>query len=258
MGKLEGQTVLVTGAGTGIGRSTALQLAREGATAILAGRREEPLRKVETEIVQVGGNAWHRSTDMEDEDSISALAEEALRKHGRVDTVVHNAGHSSRVRSVRYISQEEWDSVLAVNVTGPMLLTQKLLPAMLEGGGGTVILVSSMAALRPGPMAGTAYGTAKAAARNYMAGLAAELRQKGIRATTIFPGEVDTPILENRPLPPTDEQKAGMMQAEDIAEAVLLAATLPPRTVIEELTIMPTRLRDYSADIAASKKMGAP
>jgi NADP-dependent 3-hydroxy acid dehydrogenase YdfG len=129
---------------------------------------------------------------------------------------------------------------------------------MLEGGGGTVILVSSMAALRPGPMAGTAYGTAKAAARNYMAGLAAELRQKGIRATTIFPGEVDTPILENRPLPPTDEQKAGMMQAEDIAEAVLLAATLPPRTVIEELTIMPTRLRDYSADIAASKKMGAP
>ena len=116
----------------------------------------------------------------------------------------------------------------------------------------------SMAAIRPGVMAGTAYGAAKAASRNYIMGLGAELRQLGIRATSVLPGEVDTPILDNRPRPPSEEERAGMMASEDIAEAILAAAALPERTVIEEMTLMPTRLRDYSADIAAARTLGAP
>ena len=255
--KLENQVVLITGGGTGIGRCAAHLFAREGATVIVSGRREAPLAEVVGEIEAEGGACWHYSADMEDADSVRALAAVALERHGRVDVVVHNAGHSSKVRSVRWIGEEEWNSVLAVNVTGPMLLTQERLPAMLEAGAGTVILVSSMAALRAGPMAGTAYSTAKAAARNYMASLLAELRQKGIRATTLFPGEVDTPILDKRPRPPTAEERVNMMLPEDIAEAILLAATLPQRTVIEEMTLMPTRLRDYSGDIAAAKRVGA-
>ncbi|MDX1385250.1 MAG: SDR family oxidoreductase, partial [Thermoanaerobaculia bacterium] len=248
MGELEGSVALVTGAGTGIGRETTRLLAAAGAEVVLAGRREAPLAAVTAAVTEAGGRAWYRSADMEDASSVEALAAACLERHGRVDILVHNAGHSSKVRSARWISDDEWSSVLAVNVTGPMILTRALLPAMLEAGAGTVIMVSSMAALRPGVMAGTAYGTAKAAARNYMAGLAAELRQKGIRATTVMPGEVDTPILDNRPLPPSEEQRAGMMQAEDVARAILLAATLPQRTVIEEMTMMPTRLRDFSAD----------
>jgi len=89
-------------------------------------------------------------------------------------------------------------------------------------------------------------------------GLGAELRQLGIRATSVLPGEVDTPILDNRPRPPSEEERAGMMMAEDIAEAILAAAALPERTVIEEMTLMPTKLRDYSADIAAARTLGAP
>jgi NADP-dependent 3-hydroxy acid dehydrogenase YdfG len=258
MGSLKGQVALVTGGGTGIGRATALRLAAEGATVVVSARRAEPLAEVVAEIEAGGGTAWHEVADMEDPASVAALAAACLARHGKVDLVVHNAGHSSRVRSARWIGEEEWESVLAVNVTGPMLLTRALLPAMLEAGEGTVILVASMAALRPGPMAGIAYGAAKAAARNYMAGLSAELRQKGIRCTTIFPGEVDTPILENRPLPPSAEERATMMRSEDIADAILMAALLPARTVAEEITLMPTRLRDYSADIAAAKRLGEP
>ncbi len=258
MSDLSSQTVLITGAGTGIGRCAALQFGAAGATVVLAGRRQAPLDSVASEIEAAGGEAWAQSTDMEDPASVKALAQACLERHGVVHTVVHNAGHSSKVRSVRYIDEDEWNSVLAVNVTGPMVLTRELLPAMLEDGGGTVILVSSMAALRPGPMAGTAYGAAKAAAKNYMSGLAAELRQQGVRATTILPGEVDTPILDNRPLVPSAEQRAGMMMPEDVADAIFLAASLPHRTMIEDLTIMPTRLRDMSADVAAAKKLGAP
>ncbi len=258
MGRLEGRTALVTGGGTGIGRATALRFALEGASVVVSGRRLEPLEAVVSEIEAAGGSAWARSADMEDPEAVQGLAAAVLDRHPTVDILVHNAGHSSRVRSTRYISRQEWDSVIAVNATGPAMLTRALLPAMLDHGGATVIMVSSVAAIRPGVMAGTAYGAAKAASRNYVMGLGAELRQLGIRATSVLPGEVDTPILDHRPRPPSDEERAGMMAADDIAEAILTAAALPERTVIEEMVLMPTKLRDYSADIAAARTLGGP
>lgn len=253
--RLEGKVALVTGGGTGIGRCAALAFVADGAAVAISGRRLDPLVEVAGEVEAAGGTILPVQADMEDPAGVESLAKQVLERFGRVDILVHNAGHSSRVRSTRYISQEEWDSVIAVNATGPAMLTKALLPAMLDAGAGTVIMISSMAALRPGPMAGTAYSTAKAAARAYTTGLLAELRQKGIRATTILPGEVATPILDKRPRPPTEEERAGMMMPEDIADAILLVACLPQRTVIEEMTMMPTRLRDMSADIAASKNL---
>ena len=83
-------------------------------------------------------------------------------------------------------------------------------------------------------------------------------RHQGIRATVIMPAEVDTPILDGRPLPPGPEARATMMQPEDVARAVLLAVTLPPRTVIEEMVISPTRLRDVAPDLAVAREFGRP
>ena len=258
MGKLDGKVALITGAGSGIGRSTAVMFAAAGAELVIAGRRQAPLDEVVAEIRSTGGKISAKSADMEDQASVEALATYALEQHGRIDILVNNAGHSSKVRSVRWISREEFDSVYAVNVAGPAQLTKLLLPPMLEHGEGTVILVSSVAALHSGLLGGVAYGPAKAAAKLYMDNLRGELRQQGIRATTIYPAEVDTPILNNRPLVPNAAARSTMMHPEDIAAGILFAATLPPRTMIDDMTFTPTIQRDTSEEVAVARRAGAP
>ena len=258
MGKLDGKVALITGAGSGIGRSAAGMFAAEGAELVIAGRRQAPLDEVVAEITAAGGKITAQSADMEDQASVEALAAYALAQHGRIDILVNNAGHSSKVRSTRWISREEFDSVYAVNVAGPAQLTKLLLPPMLEHGEGTVIMVSSVAALHSGLLGGVAYGPAKAAAKLYMDNLRGELRQQGIRATTIYPAEVNTPILNNRPLVPDEEARSTMMLPEDIAAGILFAATLPPRTMIDDMTFTPTMQRDTSEDIEVARHAGAP
>src|SRR5207245_2432975 len=154
--------------------------------------------------------------------------------------------------------QDEWDAVLGVNTTGVYALTQTVLPSMLERGAGTVVTVASLAALRPGGLAGVAYGVAKAGARAMMQALHAELRNRGIRATTIIPAEVDTPILDKRPLVPGEKERSTMMQADDVARAILLCCTMHQRTVLEEIVMSPTFQRDTSKDVAAGYAAGAP
>ena len=141
MGKLDGKVALIMGAGTGIGRSTAILFAAEGAELVIAGRRQAPLDEVVSEITSAGGKITAKSADMEDQASVEALAAYALEKHSRVDILINNAGHSSKVRSVRWISREELDSVYAVNVAGPAQLTKLLLPsgARLDRGASTFI-----------------------------------------------------------------------------------------------------------------------
>jgi len=258
MGALDGQVAIMTGGGSGIGRAAALMLAAEGAQVVVAGRRKAPIEEVAAEIGRAGGRAAARVCDVEKAAEARGLAEWTVAQCGRVDILVNNAGHSSRARNVRWVGQEEWDSVLAVNLTGVYALTQAVLPGMIERGGGTIITVSSLAALKPGLIGGAPYGAAKAGVRNLMGHVHTVLRDKGIRATTIMPAEVDTPILDNRPLRPDAQARATMMQAEDVARAILLCATLPPRTVIEEIVMSPTILRDQSADIRTARDEGAP
>jgi NADP-dependent 3-hydroxy acid dehydrogenase YdfG len=258
MGKLDGQVAIVTGAGSGIGRATARMLAAEGARVVVAGRRKPPLDAVVTEIEKAGGSAAAREVDVADPEQAVGLVRWTLEQCGRVDVLVNNAGHSSRVRNIRWVGKEEWDSVLAVNLSGVYVLTQAVLPGMIERGAGTIVTVGSVAAIRPGLIGGAPYGAAKAAVLNLMGHIHTVLREKGIRATTIMPAEVDTPILANRPLPPDATARATMMQPEDVAEAVLLCVTLPRRTVIEQIVMSPTIPRDQSADIDAARRAGEP
>jgi len=258
MGKLDGQVAIVTGAGSGIGRATARMLAAEGAQVIVAGRRKPPLDAVAIEIEKAGGSAAARQADVADPEQAIGLARWTLDRCGRVDVLVNNAGHSSKVRNIRWVGKEEWDTVLAVNLTGVYVLTQAVLPGMIERGGGSIVTVGSVAAIRPGLIGGAPYGAAKAAVLNLMGHIHTVLREKGIRATTIMPAEVDTPILANRPLPPDAKARAAMMQPEDVAAAVLLCVTLPRRTVIEEIVMSPTIPRDQSADIDAARRLGEP
>jgi NADP-dependent 3-hydroxy acid dehydrogenase YdfG len=258
MRRLGGKVALVTGGGTGIGKATAELLAGEGAQVVVAGRRKPPLEAVVAGIARAGGKAWARSADIERRDESEDLVRWTMAEVGPVDILVNNAGHASRVRNVRWVDQEEWDSVVAVNLTAVYVLTQAVLEGMLERGGGTIVTVTSLAAARPGLLSGAPYGAAKAGARNLMSYLHNTFRNQGIRATTILPAEVDTPILDKRPRPPDDKERASMMQAEDVARAILLCCTLPPRTVIEEIVMSPTVLRDHSQDIEFNRRVGAP
>ncbi|MDX3630854.1 SDR family oxidoreductase [Streptomyces europaeiscabiei] len=257
-GSLEGKTALVTGAGTGIGRETALMLAEEGATVVLVGRRQHILDEVAAVIEDAGGTALTHSTHVENAEEVRELVDWTREAAGPVDILVNNAGGASRVVDVRWIGEDEWNAVMGVNLTAVYLLTRAVLPDMLERGGGSIITISSLAAIRPTLLGGAPYGAAKAGVRNFMTYLHNTFRNDLVRATRILPGEVNTPILDSRAAPPSEEQRAAMVQPEDVARAVLLCATLPQRTVVEELIIAPTLLRDTSADVEASRWIGAP
>ena len=258
MGLLDGKLAIITGAGTGMGRATAALLAAEGATVVLVGRREVVLREVEAEIIADGGSAVARAVDITSKEDVDALLEWVHGNLGPVDILVNNAGSSSKVLNVRWISQQEWNDVLDVNLNAVYLLSQAVLPDMLSRKTGTIITVSSLAAVNPNLLGGAAYGAAKAAVRNFMTYLHNTFRNDGLRAVTILPGETATPILDNRARPPRTEERDAMVQPEDVARAIHLVATLPQRTVVQELVIAPTVQRDTSGDIEISRWAGAP
>lgn len=255
---LKDAITIVTGAGSGIGRATALSFAAAGASVVLAGRREAPLLETQQAIESQGGTAWVRSVDLEDGDAAAALGQWALDEFGHVDVLVNNAGHSTRVRSLRYIDPEDFASVFKVNVDAVYRLTQSLLESMVQRGSGTVVSVSSMAALGPNLLGGIAYGAAKSAEGALMKGMNAELRKFGIRACTIYPGEVSTAVLDDRPAPPSAQARETLMQAEDVAAAIMLCVSLPARTLIEQIVMTPTLPRDLTAELAVAAELGRP
>ena len=257
MDSLKGKSVILTGAGSGIGRVTAKMLGELGANVFVVGRRENLLKESVKEIEAAGGKGAYLSADLEDGDSAANVAKEAIKAFGNIQYLVNNAGHSSKVRSMRYVEKDDWQSVFNVNVEGVYRLTQAILPNMIENGGGTVVTISSMAAINPGLMGGVPYSSAKAAVAAMMTAMRQELREHGIRSCTIYPAEVDTPILDNRPLPPDEQARSTMMQPEDIAETILLCMRMPHRTIIQDLIVSPTIQIDVSEDMKIAKTLGS-
>jgi len=255
---LKDQVALVTGGGSGIGRSTALMLAAEGARVVVMGRRLEPLQEVAAEIRATGGEAHARQADLQSREQLLALVQWTEATVGRVNILVNNAGLTSRVRNIRWIEPDDWESAIAVNLTAVYTLIQAVLPGMLAAGRGTLVTVSSLAAVRPNLLGGAPYGAAKAAVRNLMGFMHATFRNSNIRSTTILPGEVNTPIMDTRVRPPSAAERAAMVAPDDVARAILLACTLPQGTTIEELVISPTLARDQGPDVEISRWLGAP
>jgi NAD(P)-dependent dehydrogenase (short-subunit alcohol dehydrogenase family) len=244
MARLRGQVAVVTGAGTGIGRATAVALAREGARVVAVGRRRESLGETIAALDGDADGSVAATADITDEDAVQRLAADVVERWGRIDLLVNNAGLNVPRRDLAGLSVANWHAVLQVNLTGTFLMTHAVLPVMREQRSGTVINVSSIAGLRARGFTGPAYNAAKAGVNSLTESVNLAERQHGIRACAVCPGEVSTPILERRPIPPTADVRALMLQPEDVADSVVFVATLPPRATVELLSLYPTVHRD--------------
>ena len=254
--KKQKKVIMITGAAKRIGKEIILRLPIEEYNFVVHfNRSKKEAKTLVRQIKDKGGDAKSIQFNLSNTKSIEKFCKSCEALYGRVDILINNAGHSSRVRSVKYVDPDEFQSVFRVNVEGLYRITQAAVRDMLLRQEGTVITVSSMAAITPGLLGGLPYGAAKAASFNMMRSINAELRAEGIRACTILPGEVDTPILDNRPLPPDAEARETMMQAEDVAAAILLCASMPQRTLIEEMTMLPTQPRIVSCDMKAAREI---
>ena len=248
---LEDKVCIVTGGGSGIGRGAALLMAQNGAQIALVGRTASKVEAVKAEIEDAGGTALSFTFDVSDYEAAQQMANDVIAAFGRIDVLVNNAGHSSKNRRLLNMTPEEIRQVVDSNLIGTIFCTQAVVPFMLEAKSGTIINVSSVAAIQPGPFSGLAYGAAKAAVNNFTQFLNADLVNTGVRASVIMPGEINTPILNLRPVPPSAEARATMAAVEDTSELINLIASLPQRANIPEVIIRPTMQRDVSKEIVS-------
>jgi NADP-dependent 3-hydroxy acid dehydrogenase YdfG len=240
---------IVTGGGSGIGRALCRLLGSAGARVVVVGRTAAKVEAVAAEVRAAGGEARAYALDVADAQAVQAMAEAVVREHGRIDVLVNNAGHSAAHRRLLSTTPHEVRGMFGSNVMGTMFCTQAVVPSMRAAGHGTIVNVASVAALDPGILPGMAYGAAKAAVANFTRFLGQELRNTGIRTCVVFPGEVDTPILEQRPHPPTADARATMITAEDVAQAIAFVLRLPARATISELVIKPTWQRNAEPEL---------
>jgi len=246
---LDGSVAIITGAGSGIGRAAAATLAGAGATAVLVGRRARALEETAEMVAAAGGHSLVQVADVTDDAQVMKVENAVEAAFGRVDVLVNNAGVNVPMRALDRITVEDWKTIVEVNLYGPFLMTRAVLPVMRARGCGTVVNISSMAGISAGLMGGPAYSAAKRAVVSFTDSINLSERKHGIRACTICPGEVATPILDTRPVPPPPEARDSMLQPEDIASTILHVITLPQRATIELITIRPTVLRDTSAEL---------
>lgn len=233
---------VVTGAGSGVGRATALKFAGEGWHVVLVGRRAAALDETIALAPVAQRGALHAMPcDLGQPDAIAALARDVLARLGRIDVLVNAAGNNIPKRSLADLSRADYTAVMDANVNGVLYLVQAVLPAMRKAGAGTIVNVGSEAGLQASPKAGAAYVVSKFGLTGLTQTINAEERPNGVRACCVFPGDIDTPLLNKRPTPPPPEARARMMQPEDIAACVWFAATLPARATVEEILIRPSR-----------------
>jgi NADP-dependent 3-hydroxy acid dehydrogenase YdfG len=229
------KTAVITGAGSGVGAATARALAKQGWRVALIGRRREPLIEVASEML----GSLVVPCDIGDPQAVEAMGLQVLAEFGSVEVLVNAAGTNVPQRSLEVLTHADYHAMMNANLNGAYYCAQAFLPQMRARGSGTIVNIVSEAGKAASPKAGPGYVISKFGMAGLTSSINAEERPKGIRACSIFPGDIDTPILEKRPAPPDAAARAKMMQPEDIAECVLLAINLPARAVIEELLVRP-------------------
>ena len=231
-------TVVVTGAGSGVGQAVALKFAAAGWQVALVGRRPETL--TETAALAGAGSDGRLVSfpcDVAAADAVAAMGEAVLRRFGTVDVLVNSAGINVPRRSLETLSVDDWHRVLDTNLHGAYYCVRAFLPGMRQRQTGTIVNINSDVGKLARDLAGAAYVSSKFALTGLTQQINAEERGNGVRACSIFPRDINTPLLDKRPQPPSADARARMLQPEDLAECVWLAATLPARVVLDEISL---------------------
>jgi NAD(P)-dependent dehydrogenase (short-subunit alcohol dehydrogenase family) len=230
---LSEQVIVITGASSGIGRATAIDAARAGATVVLLARNEQALNEACAEATEGGGSAHPIVTDVGDREAVERAAQEVLTRFGRVDTWINNAGVYA-VAPVERMTSEEMEQVIRVNVLGVIYGSKAVLPHFIERGTGVLINVASVVGTRATPLL-AAYSASKHAVKGFTESLRLEMEHDhpGIAVCMILPASINTPIFRHalsrigvhpRPFPP-------VWSPENVADAILDCAVSPKRDV---------------------------
>ncbi|MFO0863442.1 MAG: SDR family oxidoreductase [Gemmataceae bacterium] len=238
MATFEGKTVLVTGGGSGMGLATARMFLEQGANVAITGRNKAKLDEAAKHLGT--DRLFTFVADVAEPEQAKAVVEATVAKFGRIDILINNAGTNLKERTFRELTPERWQQVIRTNLDGAFYCIHYAIPAMLERKEGLIININSVAGLRASPLGGVAYAASKFGMRALGIGLHAEEMASGIRVTNIYPGEVDTPILEFRPTPVSEDHRARILKPEDIARTVVFVASQPPHVSIPEVTVKPT------------------
>ena len=245
----DGKVAWITGGGSGIGLAGGIELARAGVHVVISGRSHDTLAAAEKQIKAVG-SCEAIALDVGSKQAVAKAAE----RIGRVDILVNSAGINDPKRNFFNVSTEARDRIVGINLSGMFYCVHAVLPGMRSRKDGVIINVSSWAGRYPSTLTGPAYNATKHAVVALTESINMEEGTNGIRATSVLPGEVATPILEKRPVPPTPEVRAKMLQAEDLGRTIAFIASLPPRACINEVIISPTHNRFYFGGLESPPK----
>jgi NADP-dependent 3-hydroxy acid dehydrogenase YdfG len=245
MSNKEKRVAWVTGGGSGIGEAGAEALAADGWIVVVSGRRKDALENVVAKITRAGGKAEAIALDVSRKSDVSKAAERILSYHGRIDLLVNSAGINVPKRSWADMELEGWDKLVEINLNGVLYCTHAVLPAMRAQKDGCIINVASWAGRHVSKMAGPAYTTTKHAVLALTHSFNMDECVNGLRACCLSPGEVTTPILKLRPVAPSAEEQARMLQPEDLGRTIAFVASMPSRVCVNEILISPTWNRGF-------------
>ena len=233
------KTVVITGAGSGVGQSIALKQAQQGWRVAILGRRPEALQ----ETIRLAGvhapRITHHVCDVSDSTSVAAMAKHVLAEFKGVEVLVNAAGTNAPRRLLDVLSLEDYHAMIATNLNGAFYCVQAFLPQMRVRRSGTIVNIISDAGKEASAKAGPAYAMSKFGLAGLTQSINAEERANGIRACGIFPGDIDTPLLNKRPQPPDAAARAKMMRAEDVADCAVFCINLPANVIVEEMLVRP-------------------
>ena len=231
-------TAVITGAGSGIGRAVALKFASEGWRVALVGRGREALSETAARAgADAGGRLGLFPCDVSAPDAVATMGADVLARFAGVDVLVNAAGINVPRRSFEALSLDDWHGILATNLHGAYYCVRAFLPGMRERRTGTIVNINSDVGKIAREISGPAYVASKFGLLGLTQQINAEERGNGVRACSICPRDVNTPLLDRRLQPPSPEVRAAMLQPDDLAACVWLVATLPSRAIVDEISL---------------------